>query len=505
MLTTTDHANEHAYGGRKQWGAVIDGKSEVPASLPVFTVAEASTGQELATVVAGDAALVDRAVLSARRAYETEWRRCPPHERAALMRKLAAKIREHAAELTALETREVGKPRSIAEDDLQACCASFEFYAGLFDHLRGDLRDHGAIESRVVYEPYGVVASILPFNWPPIHFGRTVAPALITGNTVVVKPGEQAPLTAFRLTEIANEVLPPGVVNAVTGIETGGALVQHKLVSRICFTGSSATGRKVLKAAADNITLATLELGGKNALIIFEDADLEHAAQIAIVGMFYNQGQACTSTARILVHASLYDAFLERFGALTQSLVVGDGLSPDSEIGPMVDAVQRDRVMGYLDKALMEGARIFAQGAVPTEACFKGGYWVPPTVLVGVTPNSTAGQEEMFGPIACPMPFSTEEEAIAIANDTPYGLTAGIVTANETRAWRVASQLEVGTVFVNNYHRRGAPGVPSGGMKASGYGRDNASETLHEFVRSKSVRLATGRGAIPVWPPRLAR
>lgn len=504
-MTPTDGSSPARHAGQRQWGAIIDGKSEDASPYPTFAVADPATGDELAAVAAGDAALVDRAVLSARRAFESDWRYRPPHERASLMRKLAAKIREHTSELTELETREVGKPRSISEDDLQACCASFDFYAGLFDHLRGELRDHGAIESRVVYEPYGVVASILPFNWPPIHFGRTVAPALITGNAVVVKPGEQAPLTALRLTEIANEVLPPGVVSAVTGIETGGALVQHRLVSRICFTGSSATGRKVLKSAADNMTFATLELGGKNALIIFEDADLEDAARIAIVGMFYNQGQACTSTARILVHASLYDAFLERFGELAKTLVVGDGLSPDSEIGPMVDPVQRDRVLGYLDKALKEGARVCAQGSVPTEDRLKGGYWVPPTVLAGVTPDSTAGQEEIFGPIACPMPFTTEEEAIAIANGTPYGLTAGIVTASESRAWRVASRLEVGTVFVNNYHRRGAPGVPSGGVKASGHGRDNAAETLHEFVRSKSVRMATGREPIPVWPARLAR
>lgn len=485
------------------WGAIIDGVRLDSEST--FNVTESATGKDVATVMAGDAAVVDRAVVSARKAYEDDWRHRPSHERAALLRSVAERIKANLPELAALETREVGKPRHISESDLETCCASFNFYAGLFDLLHGDMREHGAIRSRVVYEPYGVVASILPFNWPPVHFGRTLAPALMAGNTVVVKPGEQAPLTALRLAEIANEVLPPGVVNAVPGLAAGAALVQHRLVSRICFTGSSATGRRVLKSAADNITFATLELGGKNALIIFEDADLNLALQVAIVGMFYNQGQACTSTARILVHEKLYDAFLERFAELTKTLVVGDGLDPASELGPMVDSVQRDRVMGYIDKAVAEGARIYAQGTTPRDDRLAGGYWVPPTVLVGVTPTSTAGQEEIFGPVACLMRFSSEAEAVAIANDTAYGLTAGIVTADEARAWDVASRLEVGTVFVNNYHRRGAPGVPSGGMKASGYGRDNAAETLREFVRSKSIRMPTGRGSIPVWPPRLAK
>jgi acyl-CoA reductase-like NAD-dependent aldehyde dehydrogenase len=257
----------------------------------------------------------------------------------------------------------------------------------------------------------------------------------------------------------------------------------------------------VLASAAENITYTTLELGGKNALIVFADADLDLALQVAIEGMFYNQGEACTSTSRILVEESIYDVFLERFSAAAVALVVGAGVDEATELGPMVDERHRDRVMRYLDTAVSEGARVFAQGTTPDDERLSGGYWVPPTVLVDVAPGSTAGQEEIFGPIACVMRFSTEDEAIAIANGTSYGLTAAICTADTARACSLADRLEVGVVRINSYHR-GSLGAPFGGVKGSGFGRDGAAETLREYVRSKSIQLPSGRGEVPVWPPR---
>ncbi|MGH3181366.1 MAG: aldehyde dehydrogenase family protein, partial [Streptosporangiaceae bacterium] len=358
------------------------------------------------------------------------------------------------------------------------------------------------IEARVIYEPYGVVAAILPFNWPPIHFTKKCAPALAAGNTVVVKPGEQAPLTVLRLTELANEILPPGVLNAVPGLAAGAALSAHPQVERITFTGATATGRRVLRSAAENLTYATMELGGKNAVLVLADADLDTAVHVAVEGMFYNQGEACTSTARILVQAGIHDEFLARFARATEALVVGDGLDPATDIGPMVDAAQRDKVLAYLRTGLDEGARLVTQGMLPAQERLRDGYWVAPAVLADVTPDMTVAREEIFGPIACVMRFQAEDEAIEIANGTAYGLTAAICTTDLVRADQIARRLEAGMVFVNNYLRRAFLGSPFGGVKGSGFGRENALETLHEFVRSKNIRFPSGRGAVPVWPPR---
>jgi acyl-CoA reductase-like NAD-dependent aldehyde dehydrogenase len=493
---------DHPPLDRQVWGAFIDGKFIDVGSSPTFEVREPSTAALLARVVAADDALVDQAVQSARRA-QPAWAALSPRERGVYLRKVAAAIREHLDELGTLESRENGKPRRDASlNDIVFSHSAFDYFAGLADTLPGEIIDQGPIEARVIYEPYGVVAAILPFNWPPIHFSKKSAPALVTGNTVVIKPGEQAPLTVLRLVEIANEVLPPGVLNAVPGIAAGAALASHRDVRRITFTGATATGRRVLASAAENLTFATMELGGKNSLMVLPDADLDDALRVAIEGMFYNQGEACTSTARILLHDDIYDEFLERFTKIATGLVVGDGLDPATDIGPMVDEKQRDRVVGFLQTALDEGARIVGQGTVPTDEKYRDGYWVPPTVLADVKPDSTVGQQEIFGPIALIMRYSTIDEAIEIANGTEYGLTAAICTRDEGEAWHIAQRLEAGMIFVNNYMRRSFLGAPFGGIKGSGFGRENAVETLHEFVWSKNVRFPSRRGEIPSWPPR---
>jgi acyl-CoA reductase-like NAD-dependent aldehyde dehydrogenase len=503
MTITATDTRTSQQAERPVWSSFIDRAFVEPGTASTFAVIEPATGREIARVASADADIVDRAVASARRAFETDWRFRSPRDRAELLRKVAERLKANAPELAELESREVGKPRrDAARFDISFSHACFDYFAGLADTLHGDILDQGPIEARIIYEPYGVVAAILPFNWPPIHFAKKGAPALAAGNTVVIKPGEQAPLTVLRMVEIANEVLPPGVLNAVTGIEAGPPLVGHKLVERISFTGATATGRRVLQAAAENLTYATMELGGKNALMVLDDADIDVALSVALEGMFYNQGEACTSTARILVHDSLHDEFLEKFSRAAESLVVGDGLDDATDVGPMVDSKQRDRVLGYLDIAIKEGARIVGQGTVPTEERLKDGYWVPPTVLADVTPDMTVAREEIFGPIACVMRFSTEDEAIRITNDTDYGLTAAIVTRDEAKAWAMSARLDVGMVFVNNYMRRSFLGAPFGGVKGSGFGRENAAETLHEFVRAKNVRFPSGRGEIPFWPPR---
>lgn len=483
-------------------GVFINGHFADNSEASTFTVEEPATGDVIAHVTNATDSDVDEAVKSARQALG-EWKNRSPRERGQIMREVAAHIRKHVNELAELEAREVGKPkRDALRFDVSFSHACFDYFAGLADTIHGEILDQGAIEARVVYEPYGVVAAILPFNWPPIHFSKKCAPALAAGNTVVIKPGEQAPLTVLRLVEIANEILPPGVLNAVSGMGAGPALASHPLVERISFTGSTATGRRVLQSAAQNLTYATLELGGKNALIVMQDADLDIAVNVALEGMFYNQGEACTSTSRILVHDDLHDAFLERFARATEKLVVGDGLDPATDIGPMVDAKQRDKVLSYLDIAIQEGARVVVQGKLPTDERLKDGYWVAPTVLADVTPDMTSAREEIFGPIASVLRFSTEDEAIRIANATEYGLTAAICTKDEANAARMAAKLEAGMIFVNNYMRRAFLGSPFGGQKGSGFGRENAAETLREFTRSKNVRFPSGREVIPTWPPK---
>ncbi|HEX2128833.1 MAG TPA: aldehyde dehydrogenase family protein, partial [Solirubrobacterales bacterium] len=284
-------------------GAFIDGEWRSAPDAETFTVTEPATDSELARVEASGTSEVDAAVAGAKARFADDWRWRSPRERGALMRQVAARIREHVDELAELEAREVGKPKRDAQKfDISYTHAAWDYFGGLADTLHGELLDQGPIEARVVLEPYGVVAAILPFNWPPIHFSKKCAPAVAAGNTVVIKPGEQAPLTVMRLVELANEVLPPGVINAVSGVDAGAQLSGHRDITRITFTGATATGRKVLKSAAENLTFATMELGGKNALLVLEDADMDVAVDVALEGMYYNQGEACTSTARILVH-----------------------------------------------------------------------------------------------------------------------------------------------------------------------------------------------------------
>jgi acyl-CoA reductase-like NAD-dependent aldehyde dehydrogenase len=483
-----------------EWGAIIDGVFHPAAGDGTFTVLEPATGAPLAEVAQCGEAEVGRAVESARAAGR-EWRRRTPKERGALLRGVAAKIRERVDELAEIEAREVGKPRADAlRFDLNFSHTSFDYFASLAQLLNGEIVDQSPIETSVIHEPYGVVAAVLPFNWPPIHFAKKCAPALMAGNAVVIKPGEQAPLTVLRLVQLANEVLPPGVLNAVTGLEAGAALVAHPGIDRVSFTGSSATGRKVLEGAAAGLTFSTLELGGKNALIVLDDADLEIALAVALEGMFYNQGEACTSTARILVHDDLHDEFLARFLAAVARLRVGDGLDPETHIGPMVDERQRDRVMGYIEHGVAEGAEIAFQGELPDDPRLAAGFFVPPTVFTAVDPGMRIAQEEIFGPVACVMRFAGDDEAVAIANGTEYGLTAAICSRDRGRAWGLAKRLDVGMVFVNNYFRRALLGAPFGGVKASGFGRENAPESLLEFSQAKAIRVRDESRDVPLWP-----
>ncbi len=465
-----------------------------------FAVENPATGEIITYVQGASPANVDSAVIEADRAWRTNWRWTTCQERGRLLMKCAQVLREHADEIARIESEEIGKPFTQARIlDVEFCIGAFEMFGGLVAAIPSEVKEQGPILGISTTEPLGVVGGIIPFNWPPIHTGGKVAPALAMGNTVVVKPPEQGPLTIMRIVELLNTVLPAGVLTAVPGLGVcGAALAANPMVKMVSFTGSPDTGMSVLKTVAKNFTPTLMELGGKNPLIIFEDADIDKAVRGAIDGAFFNQGEACTAASRILVHDSLYDEFVKRLTEAVPKLRVGDPADSKTHIGPLVTAKQRDRVKEYINIGVSEGAKIAAQAPLPVDDRFVNGFWVAPTLFVDVNPDMRIAKEEIFGPVTVVMRFNTYEEAIRIANNTDFGLVAGVYTNDFTKAWKASREIDAGIVFINNYHRNFL-GTAFGGCKHSGYGREHALETLREFGRTKTVRIANGMGEVPQW------
>jgi acyl-CoA reductase-like NAD-dependent aldehyde dehydrogenase len=466
-----------------------------------FDVEEPATGKVITRVHGAGPEEMNEAVVRSRHAFESSWRHLPPRERAALMRVAAQRLRDNADEIATMESREVGKPYEISRySDLFICAEAFDYFAGLADKLHGSFYPGGPIDSYTLLEPYGVVGAIVPFNWPPIHTGGKIAPAIAAGNTVVLKPPEQSPTCVMRIVEILQDVFPANVVQAIpgTGAGAGNALARHPLVRRISFTGAPETARHVLRAAAENFTGALLELGGKNPILVFPDADLDLAVQSAVEGSFFNQGEACTAASRLLVHESVLGSFVERYIALVSKLVVGDPLAPGTHIGPMVTRAQQRRVLDYIELGLREGATLAYQGSPPEDPRLAGGFFVAPAVFTSVTPDMRIAQEEIFGPVAAIVSFSDYEEAIAIANGTRFALVAGVFSRDPLLTSRAARDIDAGMVFVNNYNRM-LFGIPFGGNRASGYGREHFEQTLHEYVSIKTIRVPSGKAPIPAW------
>lgn len=464
-----------------------------------LTVMNPATGRPIAVVAGGGPDEVDAAVRAAQRA-QPAWANRPPRERGRYLREAARLIRAHADELAALECSEMGKPVSQARNvDVEQCITLFEYYAGLVEVLPSQVRDQGYALDVTVLEPYGVIAGIIPFNWPPLHVGGKAAPALAIGNGVVLKPPEQAPLTILRLVEMVQSVLPDDVLQVVPGgAETGAALAAHPGIGKVIFTGSTEAGIAVLRATAGNLTPALMELGGKNPIVVFDDADLTEAVVGAIEGGFFNQGEACTAASRILVHRDVQDELIARIAPAVERLVVGDGSNPATHVGPLITPEQRDRVLSYIEAGIAEGASIAAQAPLPDDPALRDGYFVAPTMFTGVQPTMRIAREEIFGPVICIMAFDDEDEAVRIANSTDYGLIAGVYTRDQERALRVSRRIDAGMVFVNNFNRVFI-GTPFGGTGHSGFGRVHAPETLREFGRSKSIRLPSGTTPVPRW------
>ncbi|MFQ5691028.1 MAG: aldehyde dehydrogenase family protein [Gemmatimonadota bacterium] len=458
-----------------------------------FPTVNPATEETIAEVEEAGPAEVDAAVRAAREAFGSpEWREVDPHRRAALLWRLADLIREHAAELAEIETRDNGKPSfESARVDLPFVVQNYRYYAGWADKLTGrTIPVSGPFLNYTLREPVGVVGAIVPWNFPLSLASWKVAPALACGNTVVLKPAEETPLTALMLGELALEAgFPPGVLNVIPGRGevTGRALVEHPGVDKIAFTGSTETGREVMRAAAGTLKKVSLELGGKSPNVVFADADLEAAVRGATTGIFYGKGEVCAAGSRLLVEESVREELTERLAERAQRMAPGDPTHPKTKLGPLVSRKQRERVLGYIEAGVEDGARLRA-GGEPAQVDGKG-YFVQATVFDRVEPDMRIAREEIFGPVVAVLGFEDLEDAVDKANRTMYGLAAGVWTRDVGKAHRFARAVQAGTVWVNTYNRYDSAS-PFGGVKASGFGRDLGEHALEEYTQTKSVWIA---------------
>jgi len=475
---------------------LIGGKWVDAASGKRFETHNPATGELLATVAEGDAEDINRAVAAARRAFEGPWSKVRPFERQNLLLKLADLVERHFDELSELDTLDMGAPISRTRGNRLRVLGMLRYYAGQATAIHGETIENslpGEIFSYTLKEPIGVVGAIIPWNGPLAATIWKIGPAIATGCTVVLKPAEEAPLTSLRVAELAMEAgVPAGVINVVPGFgETAGAaLASHPDVDKVAFTGSHVTGQSIVKASAGNLKRVSLELGGKSPDIVFADADLDSAVPGAAMAVFANSGQICSAGTRLFVEDKVYDEFVGRVAEFGRKLQVGNGLDPNTQIGPLVSQQQLDRVSSYLDIGQKEGATALAGGARLTEGALSKGYFVPPTVFANVQDTMRIAQEEIFGPVISAISFKDPDELIRRANATSFGLGSGVWTSDVSKAHRVARALRAGSVWVNCYQAMD-PAVPFGGYKMSGYGRESGKQHVEEYLNVKAVWIKT--------------
>ena len=472
----------------------IDGNWQDPESGETLPVMDPSDGSEFGRIACGSAVDIDRAVQAAQNAMDGEWGKSIPVERGRLLQKLSALILKHEDELTEMEARDVGKPLTQARVDVKACARYFEFYGGAADKVHGEtipyLEGYTVLTLR---EPHGVTGHIIPWNYPLQIIGRTIGGALTMGNACVLKPGEEASQTALMVGELARQAgFPPGVFNIVPGLgeEAGNALIHHSGVNHLSFTGSTEVGALVQQAAAKNAVPVTLELGGKSPQVVFADADLEKALPFLVNASIQNCGQTCSAASRVIAESSIYEKLLKRLAERFKELRVGPAFR-DLNCGPLISPEQKKRVEKYLNQAKADGLNISAEGKIMEDTPAEGNY-VKPMLIRDVPPEHAVAQEELFGPILAAMPFYSEEEAVKLANGTPFGLVSGIWTNDGARQFRVAKRLKSGQVFINNYGAGGGVELPFGGVKLSGHGREKGFEALYGFSVTKTIAIQHG-------------
>jgi len=490
---TTTHSQPDSSAATRPIHRMLIGADRVEAANgAVLDSVNPSTGAAFAQVPAGEAIDVDRAVAAARATFEGDYSRITPVGRRRLLNRLADLIEANYDELRTLDALDMGQPVGNRPASAEGVADVLRYFAGWSDKITGDTVPNslpGQILSMTIREPVGVVGAIIPWNGPLDAIMWKLGPSLITGCTIVLKPAEDASLCALRVGELVLEAgFPPGTVNVVTGYGSvvGAAIAAHTGIDKLSFTGSTATGQAIARAATSNMKRLTLEMGGKAPDIIFADADLDRAIPAAALGVFANSGQVCCAGSRIFVHADIYDEVTARLAEFAQSLRVGLSLDPTTVIGPVVSARQLARVQGYLDAGRSEGATLITGGSRVQSEPLANGFFLEPTIFGGVDDEMTIAREEIFGPVACVLPFTTEDEVIQRANNTTYGLGGGVWTRDGARALRVAKSIKTGTVWVNSYLLFD-PAVPFGGYKMSGWGSDLGRAAVDGYLNTKSV------------------
>lgn len=477
----------------KELKMLIGGEWVSAKSGKTRDVTDPANGELLAKVPESDAEDAKLAIQKARQAFdEGPWRTTPALQRGKMLYKVSQAIMDNFQKFVEMEVRDCGKPRREAEFDVNDAANCFEYYAGLTTKIHGQTfqTPDGSV-SMVVREPIGVCGQIVPWNYPLLMATWKLAPALAAGNCVVLKPSELTPLSALELGKIFQEVgFPPGVVNIITGpgVGCGEELASNPMVDKVAFTGGTVTGRKVMQNATSNIKNVTLELGGKNPVIVFEDCNFDSAVDWVLFAAFANQGEVCSAGSRLLIQKSIHRKFVDELVKRVPRIKLGHGLEEGVVMGPLVSSAHRDKVESYIQIGIKEGAKLLCGGKRPEGKQFEKGNFVEPTIFDEVKPSMRIAREEIFGPVLSVIPFETEEEAIQIANDTDYGLAAGVFTMNITKAHRVISKIRAGITWINNYHPTYNE-MPWGGYKQSGIGRELGLFGIEAYLETKQINI----------------